>query len=182
MSYQDRRFHSYLVRAPASGYTLVELLVVVALCAVVLTMAIYLFAQSGLTSRRLAKTQNLQDVTNRLLLDLRRDMRSATEASFSSEGMRLLVTQLSQEGVPEQVEVLYHFSGEGVTREEDSRSKRFTFKTLIESDDHWSITTLHKRHSDAGVFVQIDAHEHSGNVLLQVVEKLISVDPASSVK
>ena len=179
MSHQDRRFPSCLVEAHGAGYTLVELVVVVALCAVVLTVAIYLFALSGLTSRRLAKTQNLQDVTNRLLSDLRRDVRSATEATFSSKGMRLLVTKLSQEGMPEQVEVLYRFSGEGVTREEDSRSKRFTFRTLIEADDHWSITTLHKRRSDAGVFVHIDALDHSGDELLHVVEKLITVDPAS---
>ena len=179
MSDMDRILPSYLVRAPGAGYTLVELVVVVALCVLVLTVAIYLFAQSGLTSRRLAKTQNLQDVTNRLLSDLRRDVRSATEATFSSKGMRLLVTKLSQEGMPEQVEVLYRFSGEGVTREEDSRSKRFTFRTLIEADDHWSITTLHKRRSDAGVFVHIDALDHSGDELLHVVENLITVDPAS---
>ena len=182
MSDEDRNLTSYRVRWLVAGYTLVELVVVVVLCVVVLTAAIYLFAQSGLTSRRLAKTQNLQDVTNRLLADLRRDVRSATEGAFSSEGIRLQVTQLSQVGIPEQVEVLYRFSGEGVTREEASRSKRFSFRALIEADDYWSITTLHKRRTDAGVFVQIDALESSGNVLLQVVEKLMAVDSASSTK
>lgn len=176
MLHADRKNHTSRNSESSDGYTLVELTVAVALSAMLLSAAIYLFAQSGSTSRNLAKVQNLQDTANRLLVELRKDVRSATSAEFSSAGIKLLVVKLAEDGPPTTVEVLYHFNSDGISREENSSKKRFSFKSLIDAEDYWSVTTLHRHSADGGVFIQIVVIDRSGNQLLKVDERLLKAD------
>lgn len=180
MLYADRNNHTSRNSRSNDGYTLVELTIAVALSAMLLSAAIYLFAQSGSTSRSLAKVQNLQDTANRFLVDLRKDVRSATSAAFSSAGIKLLVIKLAEDGSPTTIEVLYRFNSDGISREEGSSQKRFNFKSLIDADDYWSVTTMHRQSTDGGVFIQIVAIERSGNELLKIDERLLKADKAES--
>lgn len=182
MFYADKKNHASRDSGSDDGFTLVELSVAVTLSAMLLSAAIYLFAQLGSTSRNLAKIQTLQDTANRLLIELRKDVRSATSAAFSSAGIKLLVVNLAEDGSPTTAEVLYRFVSDGVLREEGSSLKRFNFESVVDAGDYWSVTTLHRQLSDGGVFIRIIASDSSGNELLKIDERLFKADKADSLR
>lgn len=158
------------------GFTLVELMIAFSLSVLTIILSISLFSQAGHTSGNVHKKQMLQDISNRLLRLIQKDIRSSTEAFISLGGIKLKVYQLSESGLPESQEIFYEFTESGVIRKEGDKAKDFPIANFLQKKDYWSICTTPSVPDGTGFFLEIFAVDSTGEDLIRMKERLIKID------
>lgn len=165
-----------LPRLHRQGFSLVELIVTFSLTLIVVAISLYFFSQSNYSSENLAKQQNLMNESNRLLRLLKKDIRSATEAAISYNGIRLRTNFLSKSGVPETKIVEYLLSEGAIVRKEGELTKSFTFSTMLKPDDYLSLSITHNSPAGSGFFLEIFAINSGGIELIRIKERLLKIE------
>ncbi|MBU1108874.1 MAG: prepilin-type N-terminal cleavage/methylation domain-containing protein [Candidatus Riflebacteria bacterium] len=160
----------------SSGFTLVELMIAFSLALLTIILASYAFSQATNTAEYTSKKQIMQDLSNKLLRLIRKDVRSSTEAFISPDGIRLKIFQLTQAGMPESQEVLYLFKETGVERIEENQRKEFPFPLFLRKDDYWSIDVFQSAPAGSGFYLEIFAVDAYGKELIRLKERLIKID------
>lgn len=158
------------------GFTLVELVVSFSLTVFFIALALYFFSQSNYSSENLAKQQNLMNESNRLLRLLKKDLRSATEASISFNGIRLKVNLLDKSGLPETKIVDYKLAEGEVIRNEGALTKSFSFASVLKPDDYLSLAITHNSPLGSGFFLEIFAVNSGGVELIRIKERLLKIE------
>lgn len=159
-----------------SGFTLVEMTIAFSLSLLVIILIGNAFSQSSNTSEYISKKQIMQDLSNKLLRMIRKDIRSSAEAFIAPGGIKLKVFQLAKNGMPESKEVSYLFKESGVEREEDGLKHDFPFPMHLKKDDHWSIDVFQSAPAGSGFFLEIFAADAYGKELIRLKERLIKID------
>ncbi|MGM0598347.1 MAG: type II secretion system protein [Candidatus Rifleibacteriota bacterium] len=162
------------------GFTLVEILVVCALLSVLTAIGLYVLKEFSHRNRSLTRRQNFQNIAEKFIRELRKDMRSAVEASFSKKGIKLKIYQISESGIPEPEQINYSIDLKGIARTSPVKSDNFRFKNKIGPDDFWNAEIHIEQQDNSGVVLELFAVSSDGNEIFKTKERLIKFNKSKA--
>jgi len=117
------------------AYTLVELLMSVAILTLVLSVLFYVFSSGSKQGKKLYLSQSAHQVAGRCMQVLRKDLRSTFKMSHSTQELHLGITTLDLKGDPMDDSVTWKWDPRKIERMDAKGKKVFSFASELRQDE-----------------------------------------------
>lgn len=168
--------YNYSSNIKPRAYTMVEIIVVCALLSLLAAFGLYVLQEFSHRNRLITRQQNFQNIAEKFIKQLRKDMRSAVEASFSKKEIKVKIYKIPESGIPEPEQINYSIDLNGITRTSPTKSDNFRFKNKIGPDDFWDAEIRIEQSGSPGVVLELFAVSSYGNEIFKIKERLIKIN------